>query len=263
MSTAPARRPIIVAGPCAAETPEQIMFSITEGKKRAKLDYLRVTLWKPRTKPGFDGLGEAGIPLMIDAIEHGLNPATEVLTGEQAQAVLDGVLPVLGNNKVMLWIGARNQNHVIQQDIARVCAQDDRVHLMVKNQPWYNEAHWEGIVEHCLSGGISERNLGLCHRGFMTDGANPLGLRNVPDYEMCMRVKEKTGLPVIIDLSHTAGCSTLVHTIAEQASAYDFDGILCEVHPNPKEAWTDAKQQITWTEFDRVLDTIVPSLVAA
>ncbi len=263
MSTAPARRPIIVAGPCAAETPEQIAYSIQEGKKRPKLDYLRVTLWKPRTKPGFDGLREAGIPLMIEAIENGLNPATEVLTGQQAQNVLDQVLPVLGNHKIMFWIGARNQNHEIQQDIARVCSQDDRVHLMVKNQPWCNEAHWEGIVDHCLSGGISERNLGLCHRGFMTDGHNPLNLRNVPDYEMCMRIKEKTGLPIIIDLSHTAGDASKVQTIAEQASEYDFDGILCEVHPNPAEAWTDAKQQITWKAFDRILETIVPTVVAA
>ena len=81
-----------------------------------------------------------------------------------------------------------------------------------------------------------------------------MGLRNIPDYEMSMRVKERTGLPMILDLSHTAGTVPNVARIAMESTEYDFDGIIIEVHPNPSVAWTDAKQQVTWKQFDEILN---------
>ncbi len=245
---------ILIAGPCAAESREQILQSIKEAKKR-KVDFIRISLWKPRTKPGFDGLGEKGIPLLLEAVKAGLNPATEVLLPEHAKAVIDAALPALKKDgKLLLWIGARNQNHQVQQEIARLAATDKRIYLMVKNQPWPDETHWEGIIEHVLAGGINKENLVLCHRGFVANGhPNPLGFRNIPDYEMSKRIKQKTSLPMVFDPSHTGGSVPNVLKIAKEAAGHNFDGVIVEVHPDPKNALTDAKQQLTWTEFDQLL----------
>jgi len=247
---------IIIAGPCAAESEEQIIASLKEAKKR-NVDFVRISLWKPRTKPGFDGLQEKGIPLLLEAVKMGLNPATEVLTPKHARAVIKVVLPALKKNgKLMLWIGARNQNHQIQQQIARLASKDKRIYLMVKNQPWPDQSHWEGIVDHVLAGGISRDNLILCHRGFVVNGHdNPRGFRNIPNYEMSKIVKEKTALPMIFDPSHTGGSVDNVLHIIKEASKHSFDGVIVEVHPNPAVALIDAKQQLNWEQFDTLLKT--------
>ncbi len=245
-------RSIIIAGPCAAETREQIIISAQEAKKR-EIDFMRISLWKPRTKPGFDGLGKKGIPLLIEAAKMGVNPATEVLVPSQARAVMKAVLPVLKNGKLLLWIGSRNQNHLVQQQIARIASKDERVFLLVKNQPWVDEKHWEGIIEHVLAGGMPKDRLILCHRGFTPNGHNPLELRNVPDYEMSKRVKAKMNLPMVFDPSHTGGSVSNVLKLAKEASKHNFDGVIVEVHPDPTNALTDAKQQLTWEQFDRMV----------
>lgn len=244
---------IIIAGPCAAESKEQVLLSIKEAKKR-KIDFMRISLWKPRTKPGFDGLGSYGIPLLVKAAQMGMNPATEVLLASHAKAVMKAVLPVLGRKgKLLLWIGARNQNHIIQQEISRAVSKDKRVFLLVKNQPWNDEKHWEGIIEHVLAGGIDPNNLILCHRGFIPNGHNPMELRNVPDFSMSMRIKAKIGVPMLFDPSHTGGTVAKVFKIAKRAVRHNFDGVIVEVHPNPKNALTDASQQITWEQFDKLV----------
>lgn len=242
---------ITIIGPCAAESREQILYSAKEAKKR-NVSFLRVSLWKPRTKPGFDGLKEEGIALMAEVAKLGVNPATEVIIPQHAEKVIEGVLKAAPKSNVLIWIGARNQNHYVQQEIARVASQDKRVYLMVKNQPWVSEEHWEGIIDHALHGGIDPKNLIICHRGFTPTGYNPHGYRNVPDYAMTMRIKEKTGLPVIFDPSHTAGNVDNVFRIAQEAATYPLDGLIVEVHPNPKIAKTDAKQQLTWEQYDQL-----------
>lgn len=248
------KQSLVIAGPCAAETPEQIQFSLEQAKLR-NVDYVRVSLWKPRTKPGYEGMGlETGIPMFKQAIAMGLNPATEIMVPEQAHTILDEVLPVLGDQKIMFWIGARNQNHMIQRDIAKAAARDSRVMLMVKNQPWPDEKHWEGIAEHVLDSDIAKENVLLCHRGFLPNGHNPQQWRNLPDSSMAMRVREKTGLPMILDLSHIAGHSDKIKDIAMEAVTFNYDGTITEVHPNPTAAWTDAAQQITWNTFDEILE---------
>jgi 3-deoxy-D-arabino-heptulosonate 7-phosphate (DAHP) synthase len=252
-STETMHRPILVAGPCSAETPEQIRIALREAKAR-NVDYVRISLWKPRTKPGFDGMKEEGIPLLVEAAQMGLNPATEVLVASQAEAIMDGVLPHLPEGrKLMLWIGARNQNHVVQQEIARAVSRDSRVCLMLKNQPWPSESHWEGIAEHALEGGIAPENLFMCHRGFTPDAQNARNLRNVPDSDMAMRIREKTRLPMLLDLSHIAGAVDKLEEIAQDAVTHPYDGMVIEVHHNPRFAWTDAKQQITWEQLDELL----------
>ncbi len=246
------RRPIIIPGPCAAESKEQIEIAVQEAKKR-HVDFLRVNLWKPRTKPGFEGLGEAGIPLMVDAVKQGVNPGTEVLTPHQAEVVMDRVLSASPEAHVLLWLGARNQNHFIQQEIAHIVSLDKRAFLLVKNQPWISEDHWEGIIEHVLAGGVSRDNLIICHRGFVPTGDNPLRLRNIPDFEMSMRLKGKMKLPMIFDPSHSGGSVPNVFELAKEAGRFDLDGVMIEVHHDPKNALTDSKQQITWEEFDEIV----------
>lgn len=246
---------IIIAGPCAAESEAQIMQAIKESKNR-NVDFLRISLWKPRTKPGFAGLGLSGIPIMVKAAKMGINPATEVLLPSHAKAVMKAVLPVLKNNKLLLWIGSRNQNHLIQQQIAKIASTDKRVYLLVKNQPWADERHWEGIIDHVLAGGISPDRIILCHRGFMPNGHNPFGLRNIPDYEMSMRIKTNFKLPMVFDPSHSGGSIDNVLKLAQETANQGFDGIIVEVHHDPNHALTDAKQQLTWTEFDQLIKSI-------
>ena len=139
------KRPIIIAGPCAAESKEQVLLSLKLAKKR-HVDFMRVSLWKPRTKPGFDGMQERGIPLLVEIARQGVNPATEVITPAHAKKVVESVLPAIRNGRLMLWIGSRNQNHYVQQEIAKIAASDERIVLMVKNQPWASEEHWLGII---------------------------------------------------------------------------------------------------------------------
>jgi len=242
---------IIIAGPCAAESKEQISRSILEAKKR-NINFLRVSLWKPRTKPGFEGLGEKGLDLLILSARSGINPATEVITPEHARIAMDVVFKAVSNTKLMLWIGARNQNHYIQREIARVASGDKRVILMVKNQPWTSEDHWEGIVGHILNGGIEKNRVILFHRGFMPNGINPHGYKNVPDFAMAMRIKTKYGIRMIFDPSHTGGAVEKVISIMDEIIQHPFDGIIVEVHPDPTHALTDAKQQLTWKEFDKL-----------
>ncbi|MDP3987558.1 MAG: hypothetical protein Q8P80_00235 [Candidatus Levybacteria bacterium] len=249
------KKQIIIAGPCAAESEVQIRISLKEAKKR-KVDFVRICLWKPRTKPGFDGLGEKAVNLLIEAAKMGLNPATEVLIPSQAEFVIKKVLGAVPKAKLLLWIGARNQNHCIQRDIAKACAKDMRVYLMIKNQPWVSEDHWEGIVGHVLHGGMSKDRIIVCHRGFTPNGVNPHGFRNMPDYEMAIRMKAKTGLPILFDPSHVGGTVENVLKTAKDAAKYGFDGLVIEVHHDPKNALTDAKQQLTWSEFDKLMSTV-------
>lgn len=246
------KKPIIIAGPCAAESMPQIMASLAQAKKR-KVDFMRVSLWKPRTKPGFDGLGEKGIDLLIQAAKLGVNPATEILIPEQAEIVMKKVLSVVSDIKLLLWIGSRNQNHYIQREIARIVAKDKRVFLMVKNQPWTSEDHWEGIIAHVLEGGIPKERLLLCHRGFTPQALNPHGYRNVPDFVMTKQIQKKTGLPMLFDPSHTGGSVEKVLQITKDAKKQDLDGLIVEVHPDPKVALMDAKQQLTWEQFDQLI----------
>ncbi len=250
---------IIIAGPCAAESEEQIDIAIAEVLKR-DIDFMRVNLWKPRTKPGFEGLGREGLPLLEKVAKAGINPGLEVIVPEHVTLAMETVLPHLKDGgRLLLWIGARNQNHLVQTEIASLCARDPRVMLMVKNQPWPNESHWEGIMEHVLGTGFPKKNLLNCHRGFAPTGDNPRGFRNLPDFAMMDRVKAHTGVPVIYDPSHMGGTVPNVFEIGKMAVGKDIDGVIVEVHHDPANAKTDKTQQVTWVEFDELLKVIFPT----
>jgi len=248
-------KPIIIAGPCSAESDEQMDIAIEEAGKR-DIDFVRCNLYKPRDIPAFDGLGEKGEHLLGKVARAGLNPALEVMLPEHVDKAMQATLPHLrAGGKMLVWIGARNQNHIIQDQIARRAAQDDRVWLMVKNQPWVAERHWAGILTWVLDAGMPSERVLNCYRGYTPSygDKNPEGFRNLVNFEEAMRVKEKSGLPMLFDPSHTGGTVENVFKMAKMSAEHDFDGLIIELHHDPEHAFTDAKQQLTWPQFDDLL----------
>ena len=252
------KRKIIIAGPCAAESREQVINCALSLKKQG-IKIMRASLWKPRTKPGFEGVGKKGISWLAEATNIGMIVATEILLPEQLNQLIKGISKNGDLNKVLLWIGSRNQNHLIQREIAKIIKEKmpRTVKLLIKNQAWGDERHWLGIVDHIVGSGISPKRLILCHRGFSSHGQNnPDNFRNLPDFEMAMRVKEKTSLPMLIDPSHIGGNINNVFKVIKQSANFDFDGIMVEAHPKPIEAQSDAKQQLTFKELNNLLKII-------
>jgi 3-deoxy-D-arabino-heptulosonate 7-phosphate (DAHP) synthase len=196
--------------------------------------------------------------LLEETLPHGLVPATEILSAEQARQVVDALHRFGRHGKILVWIGARNQNHLEQRNIARVLAAGPKsVTLMFKNQMWMDERHWIGICEHIVDAGFPKERLLACHRGFAPGSMqNPEGLRNLPDYEMAMRLKEKMRLPMLLDPSHIGGSRQNVLKVLLEAQKYDFDGYLVEVHHQPESAKTDIHQQLSEGEFQQVLKII-------
>src|SRR3989344_5817167 len=252
---------IIIAGPCSAESREQVLKSAREAKKRG-VKILRASLWKPRTEPGFDGVKEKGIDWLVEVAKMGLIPATEILNAKNAKAVIKALSANVENPQVLLWIGARNQNHDEQVAMAKVIKRTKWAKFMFKNQPWRNEKHWRGILKHVLSSKLEKERVIMSHRGFdpgTEEPRDPKELRNFPDYKMSMRIKADEDVAMIIDPSHMGGTVENVMKITREAMKYrengrDFDGFIFEVHPNPSVAWTDAKQQLTWKQFDTLME---------
>lgn len=251
---------IIIAGPCAAESREQVLQSAKEAKKRG-VKILRASLWKPRTEPGFDGVRETGIPWLVEVAKMGLTPATEVLNARNTKVLLKAIAKDVTNPSALIWIGARNQNHDEQVAIVKAVKRYPWARFMFKNQPWRNEKHWRGILKHVLSSKISKDKVFMSHRGFdpgTDEPRDPNSLRNVPDYKMAMRIKTEEDIEMIIDPSHMGGTVENVLKITREAMRYkedgsSFDGFIFEVHPDPSVAWTDAKQQLTWEQFDDLM----------
>ncbi|MFA6081369.1 MAG: hypothetical protein WC741_03090 [Patescibacteria group bacterium] len=249
---------IIIAGPCAAESREQVINCAVALKKQG-IKIMRASLWKPRTAPGFEGVGAKGISWLAEVTNMGITVATEILLPHQLTQLIRGINKKGDLGKVLLWIGSRNQNHLIQREIARIIKEKmpKTVKLLVKNQAWSDERHWLGIVDHVIGSGISPKRLILCHRGFSPNGQNnPNCFRNLPDFEMAMRIKEKTGLSTLVDPSHIGGTVKNVFKVMKIAEEFDFDGMMIEVHPTPIEAKSDAKQQLTFSELDKLLKIV-------
>jgi len=259
---------INILGPCAAESETQIL-TMARVLNEHNVGIMRASWWKPRTKPTRDengnlieGVGIAAAPWFANATRMGLTVATEVMIPDHVSQVMHGIV---GNNgipeQVLLWLGSRNQNHLDQREIAKTLLGEspEQVRLMIKNQPWLDEKHWLGIVDHVTDAGFPPERILLCHRGFAPGREpNPNKLRNLPDWEMAMRVKEKTGLPMLVDPSHIGGSRKNVWRILAEAAQFPFDGVMLEVHPNPDKAVTDAQQQLSIADLDQILQIIGP-----
>ena len=247
---------MIIAGPCALESKDQLQQSVRIIQQLG-IRIMRASVWKPRTKPGWDGSGDETVPFLLEeTLSRGIVPATEVLNRHHAQTIVSAMSSFGNDAKIVVWIGARNQNHLEQIAIAKtlLCSHEG-ILLMYKNQLWPDEGHWLGIHDHLVHAGFPRNRLLTCHRGFFCDQeAHPCGYRNKPDFPMAMSVKAKIGVPMLLDPSHIGGSADNVYAVCQSCIAYDFDGFMIEMHHEPMAAKIDAKQQLSPDQLFRVLE---------
>ncbi len=254
LGTASAQRPTVIAGPCSAETEEQVMNTAAQlAGKGVKI--FRAGIWKPRTKPGgFEGIGKDGLPWLNRVQQElGMKVATEVATKSHVEAALEAGIDVL-------WIGARTAaNPFAMQEIADALAGHD-VPVLVKNPVNPDLELWIGGLERINQAGITR--LGVIHRGFSTYEKKLY--RNLPMWHIPIELHRRLpGLPIFCDPSHIGGARELVAPLCQQAMDLGFDGLIVECHCNPDAAWSDAKQQVRPDVLDFILDRLVIRNTAA
>src|SRR3984885_2520525 len=242
------KRPLIISGPCSAETEEQVMETATRLAKTGKVDMLRAGIWKPRTRPGsFEGIGTQGLPWLQQARKQtGLPVTVEVATGKQVEDALHFGVDVL-------WIGARTTvNPFSVQEVADALRGVD-VPVLIKNPINPDLELWIGAVERVAKAGI--RQIGLIHRGFSSYGNTEY--RNAPMWHLAIEMKRRhPELMIINDPSHICGRRDILLDVAQKAIDLDFDGLIIESHIDPDKAWSDAKQKITPERLAELLDNI-------
>src|SRR4249919_204979 len=242
------KRPLIISGPCSAETEEQVLETATQLAATGKVDMLRAGIWKPRTRPGsFEGIGTKGLPWLQQAKKlTGLPVAVEVATGKQVEDALHFDVDVL-------WIGARTTvNPFSVQEVADALRGVD-VPVLIKNPINPDLELWTGAVERVAKAGI--KNIGLIHRGFSAYGNTEY--RNAPMWHLVIEMKRRhPEMMIINDPSHICGRRDILQDVAQKAIDLDFDGLIIESHIDPDNAWSDAKQQITPERLGEMLDAI-------
>ena len=237
--------PLLIAGPCSAESEEQMVDTATKLKASKRISYFRAGVWKPRTRPGmFEGVGEIGLKWMQTVKkETGLLTACEIATPEHAELALKYGID-------MLWVGARTSvNPFAVQDIAD-CIKGSNVAVLVKNPVNPDLQLWIGALERINGAGITR--LAAIHRGFSSYEKIPF--RNDPMWKIAIELKTICpNLPIINDPSHIAGVRELVPLIAQKALNLDMDGLMVEVHNNPSIAKSDAKQQLLPEDYAQMI----------
>ena len=228
--------PLVIAGPCSAETEEQVL-KIAHELKNSDVSIFRAGIWKPRTRPGgFEGVGAIGLKWLQKAkAETGLLMATEVANATHVKLALEHDIDVL-------WIGARTTvNPFAVQEIADALAGTDKI-VLVKNPVNPDLALWIGGVERLYNAGIEK--LGVIHRGFST--YEKTNYRNIPEWQIAIELQSKfPDLPLIIDPSHITGRRDMIQEVSQQALDLNYDGLIIESHTDPDNAWSDAAQQVT------------------
>lgn len=242
------KRPYIIAGPCSAETEQQVL-GIAHELKTQDIDLYRAGIWKPRTKPGsFEGVGALGLKWLRKVKEEtGLKVTTEVANRVHVEECLYHDIDVL-------WIGARTTvNPFSVQDIADALKGVD-IPVMVKNPINADLALWIGGIERLYKAGITK--IAAIHRGFSSFGET--NYRNAPTWQIPIELKRQfPDLTIINDNSHICGRRDILKDVAQVAMDLNFDGIMTEVHIDPDNAWSDAKQQITPAVFDQLVKDLV------
>src|ERR1700744_6149442 len=242
------KRPLIISGPCSAETEEQTVETVVRLAKTGKVDMVRAGIWKPRTRPGsFEGVGTKGLPWLQHARKlTGLLVAIEVATAKQVEDALHFDVDVL-------WIGARTTvNPFSVQEVADALRGAD-VPVLIKNPINPDLELWTGAVERVAKAGIKQ--IGLIHRGFSSYGNTEY--RNAPMWHLAIEMKRRNpGMMIINDPSHICGRRDILIDVAQKAIDLDYDGLMIESHIDPDNAWSDAKQQITPERLAELLDSI-------
>ena len=243
------KRPLIISGPCSAETEEQVVETVQRIAATGKVDMIRAGIWKPRTRPGsFEGIGVKGLPWLLRAKKlTGLPTMVEVATGKQVDDAINFEVDVL-------WIGARTTvNPFSVQELADALRGTD-VPVLIKNPINPDLELWTGAVERVAKSGVKQ--IGLIHRGFSSYGNTEY--RNAPMWHLAIEMKRRyPDLLFINDPSHICGRRDILHEVAQKAIDLDYDGLRIESHMDPDHAWSDAKQQVTPEKLAELLDSII------
>lgn len=244
------KQPIVIAGPCSAETREQVLDTARDLAAHG-IKIFRAGIWKPRTKPGgFEGVGAEGLPWLKEVKETlGMLVSTEVATRQHVNEALAAGVDIL-------WIGARTSaNPFAMQEIADAIQESGAdVPVLVKNPVNPDLELWVGAMQRIYNAGI--RRIGAIHRGFSAYGKHLY--RNLPQWHIPIELRRRyPNLPIISDPSHIGGKRELVAPLAQQALDMGFDGLIIESHCDPDCAWSDKSQQITPDVLNFILNTLV------
>src|ERR1700749_3991447 len=242
------KEPLLIAGPCSAETEEQLVATAHLLAKTGRVTALRAGIWKPRTRPGeFEGIGSIGLKWLSRAKEEtGLPTAIEVATAKHVEEALKSGVDIL-------WVGARSTvNPFTVQEIADALKGVD-VPVMVKNPVNPDLSLWIGALERINGAGITK--LVAIHRGFSSH--EKTAFRNEPMWDLTISLKTHAPqLPIINDPSHICGNRELLGYVAQKALDLDMQGLMIESHIDPSVAWTDAKQQVTPSALVELIDRL-------
>ena len=241
-------RPLVIAGPCSAETEEQVLETARQISANG-INIFRAGIWKPRTRPGnFEGVGAKGLPWLKKVKEEtGMLTTIEVATEKHVYEALKFGVDIL-------WIGARSSaNPFVMQEIADALQGSD-VPVMIKNPVNPDLDLWVGAIERIHKAGI--KKIAAIHRGFST--YDKTLYRNNPQWQIAIDLKLKLpNIPLINDPSHIGGKRDLLLDISQKAMDLNFDGLMIESHIDPDKAWSDAKQQLTPADLNELLDKLV------
>ena len=239
--------PLVVAGPCSAETEDQVL-KIAHELKDSDVNYFRAGIWKPRTRPGnFEGVGALGLKwLQKVKAETGMKTATEVANAAHVKLALEHDID-------LLWIGARSTvSPFIVQEIADALEGTDKI-VLVKNPVNPDLALWLGGIERLYSANI--KNLGVIHRGFST--YEKTRYRNNPEWQIAIELQNRfPDLPLICDPSHITGKRDMIFEVSQTALDLNFNGLMIETHTNPDKAWSDAAQQVTPDSLIKLMEDL-------
>ena len=244
------QKPLLIAGPCSAETEEQVIQTATELAANG-VKIFRAGIWKPRTKPGgFEGVGVEGLQWLKKVKElTGMYTSTEVATKQHVEAAIEAGVD-------LLWIGARTSaNPFAMQEIADALQEAGAdVPVLIKNPVNPDLELWIGAMQRIYNAGI--RRIGAIHRGFSAYGKHLY--RNLPQWHIPIELRRRMpNLPIICDPSHIGGKRELVASISQQALDMGFDGLIIESHCDPDCAWSDKSQQVTPDVLNYILNTLV------
>lgn len=235
--------PLVIAGPCSAETEEQVL-KIAHQLKETDTTVLRAGIWKPRTRPGnFEGVGTIGLKWLQKAKkETGLLTTTEVANAHHVEEALKHDIDIL-------WVGARTTvSPFIVQELADALKGTDKP-VLIKNPVNPDLALWLGAVERIYKADI--KNIGVIHRGFSI--YEKTAYRNNPEWQLAIELQNRfPDLPLILDPSHIAGNRKLIFDLCQTALDLNYDGFMVETHYDPDNAWSDAAQQITPKTLDQI-----------
>lgn len=242
------KEPLVIAGPCSAETEEQLLSTAHLLAATGKVSVLRAGIWKPRTRPGeFEGIGSIGLEWLKKAKEEtGLPTTVEVATAKHVEEALAAGVDIL-------WVGARSTaNPFTVQEIADALKGVD-VPVLVKNPVNPDLSLWIGALERINRAGI--KKLAAIHRGFSS--YEKTAFRNEPMWDVAIQLKTVAPeLPIINDPSHICGNRELIPYVVQKAVDLDMQGFIIESHIDPSVAWTDAKQQLTPAALADLIDHI-------